>query len=197
MTTQEKPRLTARKVDSCLCVCFEGHRIDLSQIDGIAIGQTVLLDPAAVRASIRQGGPLQPQVNTRDWGGANFYVPRDFGCKRSSNRDQVLYGNFNGRNHQELAIKYGLSIRHVYKIILRCRDQERRDITEGMLSGAFNASDDRQEQDRWLLNAGLNLMKDLVREADASGIDTGRLDSQLDRINALQRRVNAFDSFLR
>lgn len=64
------------------------------------------------------------------WGGQNFYIPMDMIAKARS-RDEELYDEFTGDNHNELALKYGLSVQHVYRIVRRVR--ERRSVKQHAL----------------------------------------------------------------
>lgn len=36
-------------------------------------------------------------------------------------RDQEIYAEFNGRNHHQLARKYGVAPRHIYRLVRRAR----------------------------------------------------------------------------
>ncbi len=52
------------------------------------------------------------------WGGQNLTVPKDY-LYRLSERDMMIYKEFNGRNHSALSRKYHVSVRAIYKIIKR------------------------------------------------------------------------------
>lgn len=49
-------------------------------------------------------------------GGLVFYIPK-WKSNQSSCRDKAITEDFNGRNHAELARKYGLSIQKIYDVI--------------------------------------------------------------------------------
>ena len=47
----------------------------------------------------------------------------DFFCRNlrplKALRDELLREEFNGRNHEELAVKFDIDVRHVYRILAR------------------------------------------------------------------------------
>ena len=57
-----------------------------------------------------------------NWGGQGITFPKDHRF-RLSKRDVEIYEEFNGRNHNELAKKYHVTTRAIYKIIRRVRDR--------------------------------------------------------------------------
>ncbi|MCO1335328.1 hypothetical protein MO867_13400 [Microbulbifer sp. OS29] len=54
------------------------------------------------------------------WGGQIVTVPKDYHYRVAS-RDAQIYEEFNGRNHSQLARKYGMTVRGIYKVISRVR----------------------------------------------------------------------------
>ncbi len=52
----------------------------------------------------------------RNWGGQLIYIPKNQGGELDE-RDRQIYAEFNGRNHHELAKKYGLAVQQIYKIV--------------------------------------------------------------------------------
>lgn len=54
------------------------------------------------------------------WGGLLIYFPKD-DVYRIASRDIDMYNEFNGTNHAELARKYDICQRTVYKIITKMR----------------------------------------------------------------------------
>ncbi|XXQ69003.1 Mor transcription activator family protein [Neisseriaceae bacterium B1] len=60
---------------------------------------------------------------TANWGGQLVYFPKNVGGELDE-RDQQIYAEFNGENHQQLAKKYDLAVQQVYKIIKRVRADE-------------------------------------------------------------------------
>jgi len=57
------------------------------------------------------------------WGGQHIYIPKGVSMI-ASQRDRVIFDEFNGHNHAELARKYHLSMIWIYKIIRTVRAQE-------------------------------------------------------------------------
>lgn len=64
------------------------------------------------------------------YGGQNFYIPMDM-IGRIRTRDSQIYDEFSGDNQEELAIKYGLSTQHIYRILRR--EGERRRVKQHAL----------------------------------------------------------------
>lgn len=60
---------------------------------------------------------------TDNWGGQLIYIPKNHGG-RLDERDRQIYAEFDGRNHQQLAKKYGLAVQQVYKIIKLARQAD-------------------------------------------------------------------------
>lgn len=56
------------------------------------------------------------------WGGSMLYVPRQMATTLHE-RDLAIWQDFNGRNHNELARKYGLSVITIYQIIAKIRKE--------------------------------------------------------------------------
>lgn len=57
------------------------------------------------------------------WGGLNLYMPKSlelFSCAR----EKQIFNEFNGRNHAQLAKRYGLSVQWIYKIVKRVQKEE-------------------------------------------------------------------------
>ena len=63
----------------------------------------------------------------RHWGGQLVYIPAGAAI-RISQRDEAIWRDFNGNNHDELAHQYGISLQWVYQIVkkMRQRDMETR-----------------------------------------------------------------------
>lgn len=57
------------------------------------------------------------------WGGQNIYFPMGLSYKLSQ-RDQLIYTEFNGINHSDLARKYGVSLQWIYKIVKTVQKEE-------------------------------------------------------------------------
>ena len=56
-------------------------------------------------------------------GGLVIYIPTNM-SRRVSERDLKLFHEFRGNNHSDLALKYGLSLQRVYKIIKEVQREE-------------------------------------------------------------------------
>lgn len=54
------------------------------------------------------------------FGGGLIYFPKGQDYERSV-RDAAIWREFNGRNHRELALRYGLTINAIYDILSRAR----------------------------------------------------------------------------
>lgn len=54
------------------------------------------------------------------WGGGLIYIPRGSRYERKQ-RDAKIWREFNGRNHAQLASRYGLTLSCVYDILARER----------------------------------------------------------------------------
>ena len=57
------------------------------------------------------------------WGGQNIYFPMGLSYKLSQ-RDRLIFADFDGTNHGELARKYGVSLQWIYKIVKNMRQEE-------------------------------------------------------------------------
>jgi Mor family transcriptional regulator len=65
------------------------------------------------------------------WGGSMLYFPKG-NALDISDRDQALYDDFTGSNHDDLVRKYSLSLQAVYKIIRYVGAARRADIQPDM-----------------------------------------------------------------
>ncbi len=95
---------------------------DLAQHTSAALQELIELDkPKADHV----GNALANRMASH-WGGQLVYFPVGMASKLSA-RDLSVWHEFNGRNHSELARKYGVSLQWVYKIVkaMRQREQER------------------------------------------------------------------------
>ncbi|EMW2841666.1 DNA-binding protein, partial [Yersinia enterocolitica] len=57
------------------------------------------------------------------WGGQNVYFPMGMVWKVSQ-RDREIFLEFDGRNHHELARKFGVSLQWVYSVVKRVKREE-------------------------------------------------------------------------
>lgn len=67
------------------------------------------------------------------WGGQIITIPKDHAF-RLSQRDRLILGEFNGANHAELARRYKMAERSIYKLLARAIRRER-DLMQGQLFG--------------------------------------------------------------
>lgn len=84
--------------------------------------QAMGTDPQAARAIA-----WETMMHVADaFGGQQWYIPKPDRIHRLSLYEQI-WAEFDGSNHQALAIKYKLSYQHVYKIIARMRKARKPD----------------------------------------------------------------------
>lgn len=57
------------------------------------------------------------------WGGQLINIPKDYRFKLAA-RDLLIYEEFTGNNHADLARKYDMTVRGIYKIIERARKRD-------------------------------------------------------------------------
>lgn len=57
------------------------------------------------------------------WGGQLIYFPIGTAIKLSV-RDLAIWNDFNGKNHSDLARKYGVSLQWIYKILKAMRQED-------------------------------------------------------------------------
>lgn len=68
----------------------------------------------------KQAGCALSNHLAEHWGGQVLSFPKDYLYKLSQ-RDLKIYSEFDGSNHSDLARKYDVSVRAIYKIIKRAR----------------------------------------------------------------------------
>lgn len=56
------------------------------------------------------------------WAGQQIYFPKDLSSELEP-RNQEIWAAFNGKNHVQLARKYGLTTQQIYKIINEYREK--------------------------------------------------------------------------
>lgn len=67
------------------------------------------------------------------WGGQLVYFPSGTQLKSAQTHVQI-YENFNGRNHGEVAAKFGVSVQHVYKVVKLIRKEMLKDMQGDLFS---------------------------------------------------------------
>lgn len=70
-----------------------------------------------------QAGAAIANTLAEHWGGQLISIPKDYHFKLAK-RDLRIYGEFNGINHAQLARKYNLTVRGIYKLVERVRRRE-------------------------------------------------------------------------
>lgn len=64
------------------------------------------------------------EAMSRNLGGQNVYLPLMYSVKEGR-RDAEIVRRFDGRNHKELGAEFGVSERHIYRILKRAKQTER------------------------------------------------------------------------
>lgn len=102
----------------------------------------------AVDIDIRTADQIGEAVASRMmqvWGGQNVYFPMGMAW-RVSQRDQEIFSDFNGKNHHDLARKYGVSLQWIYSVVKRVRKEEQARIQGSLFEGGA-ASDSATDDD--------------------------------------------------
>ncbi|MBK7364972.1 MAG: hypothetical protein IPI97_08215 [Nitrosomonas sp.] len=66
-----------------------------------------------------------------NWGGQSIYVPKGHEMQLHS-RDEQVWDDFDGHNHNQLAAKYKISVQWVYTIVKRMRASKFRKMQIGL-----------------------------------------------------------------
>nr|WP_113866244.1 Mor transcription activator family protein [Brenneria salicis]NMN91595.1 Mor family transcriptional regulator [Brenneria salicis ATCC 15712 = DSM 30166]RBP63066.1 Mor family transcriptional regulator [Brenneria salicis ATCC 15712 = DSM 30166]RLM30779.1 DNA-binding protein [Brenneria salicis ATCC 15712 = DSM 30166] len=93
--------------------------VELAQHTASTIKEVVEIDTAIAD----QIGEAVANRMMQVWGGQNVYFPMGMAWKVSQ-RDLEIFHEFNGRNHHELARKFGVSLQWVYSVVKRVRKEE-------------------------------------------------------------------------
>lgn len=103
-----------------------------SLLDDLAnkVAQRARKDLKVSKGMAEQFGADVAEDISEDWGGLNFYLPKDIVSKVRS-RDAQIYDEFTGDNHEELALKYDMSIQYIYRIVRK--ERERRSVRQHAL----------------------------------------------------------------
>ncbi len=80
-------------------------------------GEWLLMLTAVARAACVQAEHLSDEI-----GGQMWYIAKSSAA--SGERNQRIYAEFNGRNHQQLAKKYNLTQMRIYQIVAAMQDDE-------------------------------------------------------------------------
>lgn len=86
--------------------------------------QQILIEKAAMDKGLAEHLGFEIARDMAEtWGGQNIYVPKGLEMALHS-RDEQIWSEFNGHNHNELARKYKISAQWVYTIVKRMRALE-------------------------------------------------------------------------
>lgn len=84
----------------------------------------VLLDHGIDESLADQAGTAAADHIADHWGGQLVNIPKDYRY-RIAERDLQIWDEFRGNNHSELARRYGMTLRGVYKLISRVKSRAR------------------------------------------------------------------------
>ncbi len=90
--------------------------VELAQHTSETVREIIDIEPAIAD----QIGQAVANRMMQVWGGQNVYFPMGMVWKVSQ-RDREIFREFNGRNHHELARKFGVSLQWVYSVVKRVR----------------------------------------------------------------------------
>ncbi len=93
--------------------------VELAQHTSETVREIIDIEPAIAD----QIGQAVANRMMQVWGGQNVYFPMGMVWKVSQ-RDREIFREFNGRNHHELARKFGVSLQWVYSVVKRVRKEE-------------------------------------------------------------------------
>lgn len=93
--------------------------VELAQHTACTIKEVVEIDTAVAD----QIGEAVANRMMQIWGGQNVYFPMGMAWKVNQ-RDLEIFREFNGRNHHELARKFGVSLQWIYSVVKRVRKEE-------------------------------------------------------------------------
>lgn len=83
----------------------------------------VLKDHGIDQMLAEQAGVALADRLANHWGGQLISIPKDHKFRLAA-RDLLIYGEFNGNNYAELARKWGMTVRGIYKLIERTRKRD-------------------------------------------------------------------------
>lgn len=93
--------------------------VELAQHTSETVREIIDIEPAVAD----QIGQAVANRMMQAWGGQNVYFPMGMVWKVSQ-RDREIFLEFDGRNHHELARKFGVSLQWVYSVVKRVRKEE-------------------------------------------------------------------------
>lgn len=93
-------------------------------LSDVAVQATAVATELGVAADVaEQVGIAIAEHLGQHWGGQLINFPKDYLFKLAS-RDMQIYNEFTGKNHAQLARKYKMTARGIYKIIERVHKRE-------------------------------------------------------------------------
>lgn len=93
--------------------------VELAQHTANILSEIIEIDPVLAD----QIGEAVANRMMQVWGGQNVYFPMGL-VWRVSMRDREIFNEFNGKNHHELARKFGVSVQWIYSVVKRVRKEE-------------------------------------------------------------------------
>ncbi|EYU13286.1 MULTISPECIES: Mor transcription activator family protein [Photorhabdus] len=93
--------------------------VELAQHTACTVREIIHVEPALAE----QIGEAVANHMMQVWGGQNVYFPMGMVWKVSL-RDREIFNEFNGKNHHDLARKFGVSIQWIYSVVKRIRKEE-------------------------------------------------------------------------
>ncbi|EBT6969480.1 DNA-binding protein [Salmonella enterica subsp. enterica serovar Poona] len=111
--------------------------VELAQHTSETIREIIDIEPAIAD----QIGQATANRMMQVWGGQNVYFPMGMVWKVSQ-RDREIFHEFDGRNHHELARKFGVSLQWVYSVVKRIRKEE----LDRMQGKLFDGESDDQNE---------------------------------------------------
>ncbi|KFK92789.1 MULTISPECIES: Mor transcription activator family protein [unclassified Serratia (in: enterobacteria)] len=93
--------------------------VELAQHTAKIIREIIDIDPALAE----QIGEAVANRMMQVWGGQNVYFPMGMIWKLGV-RDREIFNAFNGRNHQELASQFHVSVQWIYSVVKRVKKEE-------------------------------------------------------------------------
>lgn len=93
--------------------------VELAQHTASTVSEIINVEPELAE----QIGEAVANRMMQVWGGQNVYFPMGMVWKVSL-RDREIFNEFNGKNHHELARKFGVSVQWIYSVVKRVRKEE-------------------------------------------------------------------------
>ncbi|EOD4106629.1 Mor transcription activator family protein [Yersinia enterocolitica] len=93
--------------------------VELAQHTATTVREIIEIDIAVAD----QIGEAVANRMMQAWGGQNVYFPMGMVWKVSQ-RDREIFLEFDGRNHHELARKFGVSLQWIYSVVKRVKREE-------------------------------------------------------------------------